>query len=154
MDFRFGRALFSVLNNRSLADSYYLLTHTYFRVASAASDNRTNRWLSTRLQYLQCVSNGDTAVLYWAFERYDWWMPLKYRTEVYWWKLPCQFITKHKKARILYIFLGRYSAMNWGVSILMKCWKICSSNKTLNKVNNSSRATDNKPKNWGSFWCK
>ena len=24
------------------------------------------RWLCVRLQYLQCVSNGDTAVLYWA----------------------------------------------------------------------------------------
>ena len=26
----------------------------------------TFRWLSTGLQYLQCVSNGDTAVLYLA----------------------------------------------------------------------------------------
>ena len=26
------------------------------------------RWLSARLQYLQCVSNGDTAVLRWAID--------------------------------------------------------------------------------------
>ena len=26
------------------------------------------RWLSARLQYLQCVSNGDTAVLHYAID--------------------------------------------------------------------------------------
>ena len=26
------------------------------------------RWLSARLQYLQCVSTGDTTVLHWAIE--------------------------------------------------------------------------------------
>ena len=30
----------------------------------------SNRWFSARLQYLQCVSNGDTAVLHWAIEMY------------------------------------------------------------------------------------
>ena len=28
----------------------------------------TYRWFSTRLQYLQCVSNGDTAVLHYAID--------------------------------------------------------------------------------------
>ena len=28
------------------------------------------RWLSTRLQYLQCVSNGDSEVLHWAINMY------------------------------------------------------------------------------------
>ena len=29
------------------------------------------RWLSARLQYLQCVSNGDSAVLHWAIDMFD-----------------------------------------------------------------------------------
>ena len=29
---------------------------------------KTDRWLSARLQYLRCVSTGDTAVLHWAIE--------------------------------------------------------------------------------------
>ena len=32
--------------------------------------NISYRWLSTRLQYLQCVSNGDTAVLHWTIDIY------------------------------------------------------------------------------------
>ena len=40
-----------------------------FDVSCAVSLNKlSNRWLSARLQYLQCVSNGDTAVLHWAIE--------------------------------------------------------------------------------------
>ena len=27
-----------------------------------------HRWLHARLQYLQCISNGDTSVLHWAIE--------------------------------------------------------------------------------------
>ena len=27
-----------------------------------------SQWLSARLQYLQCISNGDTAVLHWAID--------------------------------------------------------------------------------------
>ena len=32
--------------------------------------HRLNRWLSARLQYLQCISNGDTAVLHQAIDIY------------------------------------------------------------------------------------
>ena len=32
-----------------------------------------SRWFGARLQYLQCVSNGDTAVLHWAIELYSSW---------------------------------------------------------------------------------
>ena len=28
------------------------------------------QWLSTRLQYLQCISTGDTAVLHWVIDTY------------------------------------------------------------------------------------
>ena len=28
----------------------------------------SNRWFNARLQYLQCVSNGDAAILHWAIE--------------------------------------------------------------------------------------
>ena len=38
-----------------------------FRIAPLASEH-SYRWLSARLQYLQCVSNGDSAVLYQAID--------------------------------------------------------------------------------------
>ena len=33
---------------------------------SCTAFQRRHRWFSTRLQYLQCVSNGNTAVLHWT----------------------------------------------------------------------------------------
>ena len=38
-----------------------------------SQDPDTVQWISARLQYLQCVNNGDTAVLHWAMELTLYW---------------------------------------------------------------------------------
>ena len=40
----------------------------HFVPASVLMHFESYRWFSARLQYLQCISTGDTAVLYWAID--------------------------------------------------------------------------------------
>ena len=54
-------------NNRQMAKTAWLLWHEW-KVLLVWSG--TFWWFSARLQYLQCVSNGDTAVLHWAIDLY------------------------------------------------------------------------------------
>ena len=37
---------------------------------SGANSRAIHRWVSARLQYLQCVSSGDTAVLHWPIDMF------------------------------------------------------------------------------------
>ena len=66
--FRMAQWLLVRCGLRLLCPDAIALTEMEFYAYSVYS---THRWLGARLQYLHCISNGDTAVLHWAIDIFN-----------------------------------------------------------------------------------
>ena len=98
----------------SVAKVGYLVTLQYvkYRFHKTGILITTCRWLSAWLQYLQCVSNGDTAVLHWAID-----LLLIYFQIIVNWMAPNKLLTV---IFIMHLFLIRIVLNDGGLSLCLK----------------------------------
>ena len=128
-----------------VAEIPIMITHVYIETTPLHSFNdvehiHTHHWLSARLQYLQCVSNGDTAVLHQVIA-----MPSHNNSH-------CEDLIKGKRLNLL-----SHSHTNVLLLTSVKCsiflWAVANWSRNVNSLTGSSISLEPGLKDWKCNTC-